>query len=113
MLLDDAGEIVEEGYRYLGEMSNNQAEYRALLLALESLQKYTINSLAVHADSELMVRQLEGKYKVKNQGLKPLYQKAIKLLSHFNSYSLKHVLRDQNAHADELANRAIDQQVGV
>lgn len=111
-LCDCEGKIVSEGYRYLGKLTNNQAEYQALLLALAEAQSKGIKQVAVFADSELMVKQLKGEYKVKNHGLQPLYQKVLLTLARFETYTLKHIPREQNGDADRLANRAIDEQTG-
>jgi len=112
VVVSSEGRIVVEGYRYLGELTNNQAEYRALILALEDALEKEVNAIEIYSDSELMVRQLEGKYKVKNEGLKPLFDKARGILAGFESYSLNHVDREKNAQADGLANKAIDEHFG-
>lgn len=106
------GTILQEGKQYLGELTNNQAEYRALLLALvsaASLAKDWIVALEIHMDSELVVRQLLGEYKVKNEGLKPLFQQAKLALGKFSQYTIQYIPREQNAEADQLANEAIDE----
>ena len=104
----DDGRVIVEVCRYLGEMTNNQAEYRALLLALEEAKSVGAKHLAIFADSELMVKQIKGEYKVKNEGIKPLFAEALKLLRAFRDYNIEHVPRDKNRHADRLANLAID-----
>ena len=105
---DESGVVLKEGKRFLGELTNNQAEYQALLLALEEAKKTGIQAIRVYSDSELMVRQLKGEYKVKNEGLKPLYQKAVLTLRAFAQYSLTSIPREKNEIADRLANEAID-----
>jgi len=115
MVCSAEGEAVIRNKKYLGELTNNQAEYQALLLALDEIQKKQKGEgifLSLHSDSELMVRQIKGEYKVKNEGLKPLFQQAILTLSKFHSYSVKYIPREQNAEADQLANEAIDEYFG-
>jgi ribonuclease HI len=100
--------LVEEG-RYIGEATNNVAEYRALLLALELARSLGASSIEVINDSELVARQIGGQYKVKNPGLRPLWQEALSALRGFDSWSVKNVPRAMNARADELVNQALDQ----
>lgn len=107
-LLDNEGNTVAELTQYLGETTNNQAEYRALLLALKKAQELGATEIEVRADSELMVRQLNGQYKVKNEALIPVYQEAKKYLLGFAKWTIKHIPREQNKQADALANQAID-----
>ncbi len=109
VLCDQEGEVVEELCEYLGETTNNVAEYRALLLGLKKAIQLGAEEVEVLADSELMVRQLLGRYRVKNEGLKPLFQEAVRLLKQFRKYSIRHIDREQNSAADRMANRAIDE----
>lgn len=103
------GELkVGQAYRKLGRMTNNRAEYEALLMGLELAREKGFRRIQIRADSELMVRQIEGRYKVKNQDLKPLYQSAMALLNRFDSYSIIHIERALNKEADSLANLALD-----
>lgn len=111
VLQGEDGHVIVEVCRYLGEMTNNQAEYRALLLALEEAQTIGAERLTIFADSELMVKQIMGEYRVKNEGIKPLFAKAQKLLRAFSDYTIEHVPRDENRHADRLANLAIDGEI--
>ena len=107
-ICDEQGnELVGTG-RYLGKCTNNEAEYRALLFGLAECGKFGSGSLKVHLDSELIVKQIKGQYKVKHPNLKPLFQKAVEKLSGFTSFSVTHVRREKNSRADELANQAID-----
>lgn len=94
--------------RYLGIKTNNQAEYEALILGLEALIQYQPEEVEIYADSELMVKQLNGEYKVKNEGLKPHYEKVKNLLKNFKKVLIRHIPREENKRADELANEAID-----
>lgn len=107
-LLDNEGNTVAELTEYLGETTNNQAEYRALLLALRKAKDLGATEIEVRADSELMVRQINGQYKVKNEALIPVYQEAKKHLLGFAKWTIKHIPREQNKQADALANQAID-----
>ena len=99
----------EHNFReYLGERTNNQAEYAALVLALDEAIKLGVTDLTVFADSELMVKQVNGEYKVKNEGLKPFYRRAQFRIGKLSSFEIAHVPRDENKQADKLANEAID-----
>ncbi|MBI4733645.1 MAG: ribonuclease HI family protein [Rubrobacteridae bacterium] len=103
------GEVISEVSEYLRETTNNVAEYRALILALEQARPLGACELEVRADSELMVKQLNGLYKVKNEGLKPLHAKVNELLLPYRKAKIIHVYRSDNKRADELANEAIDE----
>jgi ribonuclease HI len=93
----------------IGEATNNQAEYTALVRALEHAARLgTDHRLLVHSDSELLVKQMNGEYRVKDEGLKPLYEQARRLASRFGSVTIRHVPRGQNARADRLYNEALD-----
>src|SRR6185437_7851163 len=100
---------IEEG-DCLGQMTNNQAEYTALVRALEhALELATHHRLLVHSDSELMVKQMNGEYRVKNEELRGLYEQACRLRDRFaGSVTIRHVRRAQNKRADELCNEALD-----
>jgi ribonuclease HI len=104
----EMGEKVVRLGEYLGEATNNVAEYRALLLGLKAASELGVTEVEVRSDSQLMVRQLNGQYKVKAPGLVDLYFTAIKLLSGFKKSTLTHVPRDENREADKMANMAID-----
>ena len=105
---DEKGNELVGASQYLGQCTNNEAEYRALLFGLEKCAEFGSGSLKIHLDSELIVKQIRGEYKVKHPNLKLLYQKTIQKLSIFASFSITHVRREKNSRADELANRAID-----
>lgn len=94
---------------YIGETTNNQAEYKALIKALEIASEIGSKKLICHLDSELVVRQLQGKYKVREAGLKPLVMQALKLVKNFESVEFVHVRREKNKLADELVNKALDE----
>jgi len=108
VLEDPSGAVVRSGGRFLGCVTNNVAEYEALIWGLETALDEKVSTLRICADSELVVRQMNGQYKVKNKGLKPLHHKARSLVGRFSSAEITHVRRDQNAAADDLANQAMD-----
>jgi len=108
VLLTASGDVVEELADSIGTATNNVAEYQALLAGLELALDRGIERLDVFLDSELVVRQVNGQYKVKDAGLKPLHAQACQLLSRFHEVDVKHVRREQNAEADRLVNEAID-----
>jgi len=108
VIIDPSGAVIKRLKKFLGSATNNTAEYQALLMGLEAAKALHISSLTVHADSELMVKQLNGQYRVKSPGLLPLYDSARVLIKAFNSVSVKHVYREDNGSADDLANEAID-----
>jgi ribonuclease HI len=94
---------VTEIARHIGITTNNIAEYSALIAGLEEASRQGIEAVDVRLDSELAVRQMLGKYKVKNEGLKPLYAKAQALARSFKKFSIRHVPREENTHADRLS----------
>ena len=108
VLKNGKGEVVAEISEYLGETTNNQAEYQALRLGLEKALELNVRRLHVFLDSELVVKQLKGDYKVKHPDLIPLYQKVKTHLQKFSSFTIAHVYREKNKEADRLANLAID-----
>ncbi len=93
---------------FMGSSTNNLAEYTGMLKALEHSLELGARHVVVNSDSELMVKQMNGDYKVKNAGLLPLYQQATKLAKQFETCKFKHVYREQNTHADRLCNEALD-----
>ncbi|MFQ5852583.1 MAG: ribonuclease HI family protein [Candidatus Binatia bacterium] len=111
VIYDDAGEIVEELCRYLGHATNNVAEYQGLLMGLEGVLRLGGRRLQIQSDSQLLVRQLNGLYRVKDEKLKGLHQKAFGLLRQLDAYRIIHVSRGHNRLADRLANRAIEEAV--
>ncbi len=102
------GEVLEERRERIGEATNNVAEYRALLLGIERARQLGASDLELVGDSELVVRQVRGEYKVKDAGLKPLHAQVMQALSGFDSWSIRHVRREHNADADRLVNEALD-----
>lgn len=111
VILDEKGAVIQELYRYLGHATNNVAEYEALLMGLSEVSRLGRKRIKVQSDSELLVRQLNGQYRVKDEKLKKLHAQARALLREFECHSIVHIPREQNRLADRLANRAIDDQI--
>jgi ribonuclease HI len=97
---------------YIGETTNNIAEYNALLTALKEAQRRGFQRLKIYTDSQLLQRQMTGLYRVKSRHLLPLYAQARELLNHLKSYDILHIPREQNQEADRLANMAVDHAIG-
>ncbi len=108
VIMNGGGEVVKRTGKYLGVTTNNVAEYEALILGLENASEMGGRTIAIFADSELMVKQVKGEYRVKNSGLVPLYRRVCTLLRGFEKYDITHIVRSKNGEADELANMAID-----
>jgi ribonuclease HI len=106
------GDELSERSQFLGEATNNVAEYRALLLGLELARELEAREVEVVNDSELVARQIGGEYKVKNAGLKPLFLDAMRALREFDRWSVRSVRREGNVRADELVNEALDEALG-
>ena len=102
------GEVLEERGERIGEATNNVAEYRALLLAIELARELGATEAELIGDSELIVRQVRGEYRVKDAGLKPLRAEAVEALSGLDRWSIRNVPRDENAAADALVNATLD-----
>ena len=109
VLQNKDGETIGEWSEFLGIATNNQAEYKALLLALKQAVALGVVELDCRLDSELVVKQLKGEYKVKHPDLKPLFEQAKSLISQIKNVSFKHIPRELNKQADRLANQAMDQ----
>jgi ribonuclease HI len=107
-VIEAEGAAVCSAGRYLGEATNNVAEYEALIWGLENVSALGFDEVDVFADSELVVKQLNGVYKVKHEGLKPLYRTAKQRLGAFSAYRVVHVRREENRQADAMANEAMD-----
>lgn len=106
------GAVLKRLKKYLDITTNNMAEYQALIMAVEAAHSMRIRRIRVFADSELMVKQINGQYRVKSADLRPLYEKAVKLLKGFEEAKIEHVYREENGDADALANEAIDGRAG-
>jgi len=107
----DGPELCEHA-EAIGRATNNQAEYRAVLAALEHCDRWGVGRVHLLVDSELVARQLTGVYRVKSQDLLPIYQQVMHLARRLREFRVRHVPRARNAHADHLANRALDQAGG-
>src|SRR5580704_1552392 len=112
VIQDQGGRKVASLSEYLGHQTNNVAEYQGLIAALEYATAHSPKALKVISDSELLVRQIKGIYKVKNAALQDLHARAKELIAQLDWFSIGHVLRGKNQEADELANAAMDKGMG-
>jgi len=103
---DESGCLLASISRRLDNTTNNQAEYRAVIAALEEAARLGASRVILFCDSELVVRQLKGQYRIKNEGLKPLHQQALNLSGRFEEFRVSYVPRHRNREADALANKA-------
>lgn len=110
ILYDQTGAVILTVCEYIGVATNNQAEYIALLSGVKGAHSLGVKNLVCHADSELIIRQIKGEYKVKNQELRLLHDAVMALIGDFESIEFVHVPRENNSFADRLVNRAIDTQ---
>jgi ribonuclease HI len=108
VLRDAGGEVLEEHGETIGRATNNVAEYRALLRGIELAAEHGAGEVELIGDSELIVRQVEGRYKVKDATMRELHGQVKRALDSFESWSIRHVRREQNADADRLVNAALD-----
>ena len=113
VIRDARGEIAAKLKKYIGRMTNNVAEYYGLIAALDYVQSHGIRALRVESDSELLVKQMRGQYKVKSEELRPLFERAKKMSQALESFRIDHVYREQNREADALANEALDETSGA
>ena len=104
---DERGNLLASISRSIGQATNNQAEYKALIAALEKAIDMGARQVDIRLDSELVVRQVKGRYRVKNAALRPLYLRVGELLSQLEDFTIVSVPREQNAEADRLANKAL------
>jgi ribonuclease HI len=112
VIRDAKGEIVARLKKYIGRMTNNVAEYYGLIAALDYVESQGIRALRIESDSELLVKQMKGLYKVRSAELAPLYERARKMSAALDSFRIDHVYREQNREADALANMAMDEVEG-
>jgi len=105
---DERGKILKEYSHYLGEATNNQAEYEAVIFALQKAKQLKIKKLEIRTDSELIGKQLLGEYKIKDSDLQPLFIKAWNLRLDYEKVSIKIISREQNKKADKLVNQELD-----
>jgi ribonuclease HI len=108
VIFDEAGQLVKEVGTFLGRATNNVAEWTGVVTGLEAALSLGIRDLAVRLDSELVVKQISGEYRVKNEALIPLHQQAKTLLRQFERVDVRHVPRAQNKVADALVNQVLD-----
>jgi ribonuclease HI/mannose-6-phosphate isomerase-like protein (cupin superfamily) len=108
VLLSPDGATLEEISEYIGRATNNQAEYRAVVAVLEAARRHRVDALRLCLDSELIVHQLNGRYRLRNEALRPHYERAKALIRGFKAFRVQHVPREANRRADGLVNRAID-----
>ncbi len=104
---DEQGKLITSISQPIGQATNNQAEYRAIIAALENAISLGASQVDIRSDSELVVRQINGRYRVKNVALKPLYQRVKQLQSQLKGFTITHIPRQQNIEADSLANMAL------
>lgn len=108
VLYNEDKDVVWEISEYIGEKTNNQAEYQAIIAALERLVKEKKDNIKCYLDSQLVVKQINREYRVKNENMKPLFETALHLLLKFENIEFHHVKREKNKHADKLVNKALD-----
>lgn len=108
VIRDESGAILEEIGERIGDATNNVAEYRALIRGITRAAELGTDEVELIGDSELVVKQILGQYKVKKPGLKPLHAEAKTALTGFSDWTIRHVRREQNAEADALVNQALD-----
>ncbi len=106
---DPSGQIVARFKKYIGKSTNNVAEYFGLIAALDYAQSHNIRALRIQSDSELLVKQMRGQYKVKSGDLRPLFERAKKMSQALDSFHIVHIYRELNNEADALANQALDE----
>ncbi|UCH12820.1 MAG: ribonuclease HI family protein [Candidatus Omnitrophota bacterium] len=111
VITDEKGKIIHTISKYLGQTTNNIAEYTALIFGMEEVRNKKAKDIIINTDSQLLARQLGGEYKVKSSSLKDLYNKVNTMLKSFDEVRVNQIGREQNKHADKLANKAIDNSV--
>ncbi len=109
---DPTDQVVARLKKYIGQSTNNVAEYFGLIAALDYAESQNIKALRVESDSELLVKQMSGVYKVKSEELRPLFERAQKMSQRLESFRIQHVFREQNKDADTLVNQALDETAG-
>ncbi|MFH1646061.1 MAG: ribonuclease HI family protein [Candidatus Omnitrophota bacterium] len=109
VIRDEADKVIDELSKHIGIATNNVAEYTALIFALNQAREIGAQELVINTDSELLVKQLGGEYRVKNSNLKELHSKAMYIVQGFSEVKINHIPREQNKEADKLANKALDE----
>jgi ribonuclease HI len=112
VIRDARSEVVAKLKKYIGRTTNNVAEYYGLIAALDYAESHGVKAIRIESDSELLVKQMRGQYKVKSEDLRPLFERAQKMSKAFESFRIEHVYREQNREADALANEALDETEG-
>jgi ribonuclease HI len=108
VILDSSGKKVKDISKYIGEATNNIAEYNALLYGLEEVLILRADEIKINLDSELVAKQISGEYRVKDAGIRPLFERAINMLKGFKNFEINHIDRSKNKEADKLVNKAIN-----
>lgn len=108
LILDRNRKKIKELYRYIGEATNNIAEYNALIYGLEEAIGLGADEVVINLDSELVVKQLNGEYRVKDSDIRPLFEKALSILKDLADFEVRHIDRAKNREADRLANKSIN-----
>ena len=108
VIYGEKGERIKEFGKYIGIATNNVAEYNALIYGLQEALIAKADEVEINTDSELVSEQLRGEYRVKNSGIKPLFEQALHLMSGFSKIKINHISRDDNKEADKLVNKAIN-----
>jgi ribonuclease HI len=113
LIVSDSGETIEEGRSYLGRRTNNEAEYEAVIRGLDAAALLGARSVVLRTDSQLLVRQINGQYRVKSPRLAHLHRAARELIQRFRRFEAHHIPREENGLADALANEAVDEGTGA
>lgn len=108
VMLDEKKKKIKEMCKYIGEATNNAAEYNALICGLEEALVLKADEITVYMDSEFVTKQMNGEYRVRNADIKPLFEKALDILKKFKSFEIKYIERSKNKDADRLANKAMN-----
>lgn len=108
VMLDEKGHKVKEFNKYINVTTNNIAEYNAVIYGLQEALMERADEVELNLDSELVVQQLKGEYRVKNSNIRTVFEQALHLISGFKKVDIKHITRDKNKQADKLANKAIN-----
>ncbi len=111
IIKDGQGRKIRQLYKYIGETTNNIAEYTALIYGLQEALILGLKDVVACSDSELLVKQLNGEYRVKNSNLRPYYEQFLHLKTGFNRLEVKQIKREENRESDKLANKAVDSRI--
>jgi ribonuclease HI len=108
VVLDESGKRIKDVSKYIGEATNNIAEYSALLYGLEEALILRADEIKINLDSELVAKQITGEYRVKDPNIRPLFERALNMLKSFKNFEVNHIDRSKNKEADKLVNKAIN-----